>query len=207
MARLYDLEEGLGVDPKIIPLKGWRRELDIMDIDIPWAPPSPAIPTPDTIYPYSLTVYLEGTNISEGRGTYTPFKVFGAPFIDPENISRALNESSSDAIIFRPIMFKPLFSKYSGSICGGVYIHNNQLINRKRVKTFETSLRILRTIYMMYKDYIELIKRGDKLYIDMLYGEWRSESYRRYNKQKRARGSHIVGRRGGRGVQGEVKTG
>jgi len=172
IARLYENEESIGIDLRVIPVKGWSREMDILDIATPWAPPSPAIPTPDTVYPYALTVYFEATNISEGRGTYTPFKIFGAPFIDPKRLSQALGDViSRDIAVFRPAMFRPLFSKYSGEICGGVYIH---VINRKRIKVFETSLKILSTVYKLYGDYIETKKYGDKFSIDMLYGDPRA---------------------------------
>jgi len=172
IARLYDLEKGLGLDPVIVPLKGWKRELDAMDIDTPWAPPSPAIPTPDTVYPYSLTAYIEGTNMSEGRGTYTPFKVFGAPFIDPKSLSRALNEVVGDSgVVFRPVVFRPLFSKHRGSTCGGVYIH---VVDRKRLRSFGASLKILKTVYTLYSEHVELLKVGDRFYIDMLYGDPRA---------------------------------
>jgi len=155
-------------------VEGWSREMDILDIAMPWAPPSPAIPTPDTVYPYALTVYFEATNISEGRGTYTPFKIFGAPYIDPKRLSKALGDViSRDIAVFRPAVFRPLFSKYSGEICGGVYIH---VINRKRIKVFETSLKILSTVYKLYGDHIELKKYGDRFSIDMLYGDPRARS-------------------------------
>ncbi|MEM1610135.1 MAG: DUF1343 domain-containing protein [Sulfolobales archaeon] len=174
IARLYENEESLGIDLRVIPMKGWSRKQDILDIAMPWAPTSPAIPTPDTVYPYALTVYLEATNISEGRGTYTPFKVIGAPFIDPIKLSQALGDAiSRDTAVFRPTMFRPLFSKYSGEMCGGVYIH---IIDRKRVRVFETSLKILSTLYTLYGDHIELIKRGDRFLIDILYGDPRVRS-------------------------------
>ena len=176
IARLYVEERGLGVDLRIIPLREWSRELDILDIDVPWAPTSPAIPTIDTIYPYALTVYLEATNISEGRGTYTPFKIFGAPFIDPMRLSRVLEKRiSRDLIIFRPVVFKPLFSKYSGELCGGVYLHIINR-NRKRLRVFENSLKILNTLYELYSDQIEFMRRGDKYSIDMLFGDSRARS-------------------------------
>jgi len=167
LARLYNYERGLGLEIIVYPVKNWSRSMDFIDTGLQWIPPSPAISTPETAFVYGSTVYFEATNISEGRGTYTPFRVIGAPFIDPFKLAEELNKEVSE-LRFRPVRFKPLFSKYSGEICNGVYIH---LINRKRLRIFETGLRILSKIHGLHPDKLEFSRSGDKYRIDLLTGD------------------------------------
>ncbi|MEZ0289585.1 MAG: DUF1343 domain-containing protein [Sulfolobales archaeon] len=174
ISMLYSYENKRDVDVKVIPVRGWRRDLDILDLEFQWVPPSPAIPTPDTVYSYAITVYLEPTNISEGRGTYTPFKVLGAPFIDPKRLADELNKRTDSSVIrFRPAKFKPSFSKYAGEICGGVFIH---VIDRRKLRTVETGLVILRTLYELYNDKIVFYRSGDMYGIDRLFGDDKARS-------------------------------
>ena len=167
LAKLYNYERGLGLEIDVYPVRNWLRSMDFLDTNLQWIPPSPAIPTPETAFIYGSTVYLEATNISEGRGTYTPFRVFGAPFIDPFKLSEELNKEISE-LRFRPTRFRPLFSKYSGEICGGAYVH---LINRKSLRIFETGLKILSVIYRLYEKNFELLRSGDKIRLDLLTGD------------------------------------
>ncbi len=104
-------------------MKDWRRGgRDRSGISC--VSPSPAIPTADTVYVYAAMVYIGGTNVSEGRGTYTPFKVFRAPFMDLGGLAAELNGLGIMGALFRAVFFRPLFSKHGNEICGYVYAHN-----------------------------------------------------------------------------------
>jgi uncharacterized protein YbbC (DUF1343 family) len=94
-------------------------------------------------------VCLEGTNVSEGRGTTKPFELFGAPWIDGYELARKLNELGLSGVILREAWFTPTFSKFSGEMCGGAQLH---VTDRKAYHAFATALHIVKTIRDMYPD-------------------------------------------------------
>ncbi len=163
----YNAEKSLGLDVSVVTMLNYSRSLDIGDLGLPWVPPSPAISDRETVFTYPSLALLEGTNVSEGRGTYTPFKVLGAPFIHPEELSRRLNSLNVPGIVFRPTYFKPKFSKYSGSTCGGVFVH---VIERKSLRVTRLGLSILRTLYELYPDHLTFTKTDGMFYVDLLLG-------------------------------------
>jgi uncharacterized protein YbbC (DUF1343 family) len=123
LARLFNEEYGIGCELETIPMEGWRRE-DWMDTtDAPWVMPSPNMPTLDTATVFPGTVHLEGTQMSEGRGTTRPFELIGAPFIDAALYAQALNDLELPGLYFRASGFQPTFQKHAGKPCGGVQIH------------------------------------------------------------------------------------
>lgn len=89
----------------------------------PWVMPSPNMPTPDTALVYPGGCLIEGTNLSEGRGTTRPFELVGAPWLDGERLARALNGADLGAFRARAVTFQPMFQKHGGALCGGVQIH------------------------------------------------------------------------------------
>ncbi|MFD9162793.1 exo-beta-N-acetylmuramidase NamZ domain-containing protein [Streptomyces sp. NPDC059558] len=104
---------------RTVPLSGWRRESFFGETGLPWMPPSPNMPTPDTALAYAGTCLFEGTNLSEGRGTTTPFEVVGAEGID-RRWAEAANALGLPGVWFREAYFTPTFSKHVGKVCGGV---------------------------------------------------------------------------------------
>ena len=140
------------VNLTVIPMKGWEREMWYDETSLPWVIPSPNMPTLDTATVYPGQVFLEGTNISEGRGTTKPFEVFGAPWIDGHKLVKKLNELSLEGIKFREAWFSPIFSKYKGELCGGAQIH---VVDREKYRSFETSLYIIKTVMNMYPSYFK----------------------------------------------------
>jgi len=121
----------------VILMQGWEREMWFDKTSLPWVIPSPNMPALDTATVYPGQVFLEGTNISEGRGTTKPFEVFGAPWIDGYELTKKLNELNLAGLKFREAWFSPTFSKYKGEQCGGAQIH---VTNRKQYRPFESSL-------------------------------------------------------------------
>jgi len=147
----------------VIPMQGWKREMWYDETSLPWIIPSPNMPTLDTATVYPGQVFLEGANISEGRGTTKPFEVFGAPWIDGYELTRKLNELNLAGIKFREAWFSPTFSKYKGEQCGGAQIH---VTDRNQYRPFESSLYIIKTVMNMYPGYF---KFHDE-YIDKIMG-------------------------------------
>ncbi len=121
--RMMNSKENIGCDLEVVTMNGWKRSMFFDETGIPWALPSPNIPTPDTALVYPGMVLLEGTNISEGRGTTRPFEIFGAPWIDADEFARAISALGLPGFVVRPHDFKPTWDKYEGELCGGVQIH------------------------------------------------------------------------------------
>lgn len=135
------------LDLTIISMDGYNRSMYFEDTKLPWVMPSPNIPTIDSTFVYPGMCLLEGTNISEGRGTTRPFEIFGAPFIDSYIISNRLNNMNLPGVYFRPLYFQPTFDKFKDKVCGGAQLH---IIDRRIFKPFYTGLAIINTIMEIY---------------------------------------------------------
>ena len=130
----------LGAKLEVVKMQGWSREWYGDQTGLPWVLPSPNIPTIDTAVVYPGTVLLEGTNISEGRGTTRPFELVGAPWADPESVSRELQDLNLPGVHFRSALFEPTFHKGAGQSCGGCQIH---VTNRGAFKPVETGVAVI----------------------------------------------------------------
>ena len=137
------------VDLTVIPMEGWRRKMWYDQTGLPWVIPSPNMPSLDTAAVYPGQVFVEGTNISEGRGTTKPFELFGAPWIDGHNLAAKLNSLKLPGVSFREAWFTPTFSKYTQEMCGGCQIH---VTDRAMFRSFSTTLHIIKTIKDLYPD-------------------------------------------------------
>jgi uncharacterized protein YbbC (DUF1343 family) len=123
LARLANGAFGIGADLEVIPCEGWRRDAWFDETGLPWVLPSPNLPTLDSAIVYPGMVLLEGTNLSEGRGTTRPFEIVGAPFLDGRELSDRLTAAGLEGVVFRPHAFEPTFNKHAGRLCGGVQLH------------------------------------------------------------------------------------
>ncbi len=119
-ARLYSAERGLGVDLRVVPLRGWRRSMLFDETGLPWIPPSPNLRTTAQAALYPGIVLLEFTNVSVGRGTETPFEVVGAPWIDGAALAARLRARAIPGVAFLAERFTPSASAHAGVECGGV---------------------------------------------------------------------------------------
>lgn len=160
------------LDFYVITMKGWKRNMWFNETKMPWVMPSPNMPTLDTATVYPGTCLLEGTNLSEGRGTTRPFEIFGAPFIEPDALVKQLKALKLPGVLFRPVYFKPTFQKYVGEVCGGAQIH---IINRSLFKPFRTGVAIIKTIHNLYPEQFEWRQppyeyEREKMPIDILSG-------------------------------------
>ncbi|MGW6835023.1 exo-beta-N-acetylmuramidase NamZ family protein [Streptomyces sp. NPDC054949] len=118
---------------RTVRMTGWRRESFFGATGLPWVPPSPNMPTPDTALAYAGTCLFEGTNLSEGRGTTTPFEVVGAEGVD-RRWAEAANALGLPGVWFRETYFTPSFSKHAGKVCGGVrlIVHDREAFDPVR---------------------------------------------------------------------------
>ncbi|MDP9186436.1 MAG: DUF1343 domain-containing protein [Verrucomicrobiota bacterium] len=133
----------------ILPMRNWERAMWFDQTGLPWVMPSPNMPTLETATVYPGMCLLEGTNISEGRGTTRPFEIFGAPFIDAESLGRELNNLNLPGVVFRENYFQPTFNKFAGELCGGAQIH---VLDRSAFRPFQTGVEIIRCIRKLYPE-------------------------------------------------------
>lgn len=144
LALYFNSEFNLGCRLEVLAMKGWKREMFYDDTGLPWIMPSPNMPTLDTALVYPGMCLLEGTNLSEGRGTTRPFELSGAPWVDPKALMEKLKSARLPGVVFRHAFFIPTFHKWSGKLVGGVQIH---VSDRCRYRPFETALALLRAYW------------------------------------------------------------
>ncbi|SDO92087.1 exo-beta-N-acetylmuramidase NamZ family protein [Lentzea jiangxiensis] len=144
LARFFVGEFGLKTALEVVDVRGWRR--DQLDTGLPWVPPSPNMPTPDTALVYPGTCLFEGTVLSEGRGTTRPFETVGAPGIDWRWAER-LNALGLSGVRFRETYFSPTFNKFQGKACGGVTLH---VTDPHEFDAIRTAVAMIITVKSLY---------------------------------------------------------
>ena len=147
LAQLFNVEFGINCELEVVAMNNWNREDYYDETDAPWVMPSPNIPTVDTTVVFPASVYFEGTEISEGRGTTRPFEIVGAPYVDADEYSDALSKLRLPGVVFRPINFLPTFQKHANQSCGGVFIH---ILDRHIFEPVITGLAMVKTAYDLY---------------------------------------------------------
>jgi uncharacterized protein YbbC (DUF1343 family) len=152
MAKLFNEEFGINCDLEVIEMDNWARENYYDETDAPWVLPSPNMPTVSTAVVFPGTVFFEGTQVSEGRGTTKPFEIIGAPYINSKELGDALNSLKLGGVIFQPISFLPSFQKHSNKNCNGVFIH---VVNRELFEPVITGIAILKTIFDLHPNDFE----------------------------------------------------
>ncbi|HWR58746.1 MAG TPA: DUF1343 domain-containing protein [Thermodesulfovibrionales bacterium] len=164
-----------GLDFHTVAMERWNRKLWFDRTGLPWVMPSPNMPSLDTTAVYPGMCLLEGTNLSEGRGTTRPFEIFGAPFVDPDRLLKRLGEFSLPGAVFRSLYFQPTFQKHKGKLCGGAYIH---VTDRGSFKPFKTGVAVLKAAHDLYPKQFQWKKppyeyEDKKMPIDILAGDYR----------------------------------
>ena len=190
LAGMMNDEMGIGCDLRIVPCAGLTREMGFRDWNHYWTMTSPNIPRFETALLYPGTCLIEGTNLSEGRGTTDPFAIIGAPFIRAEAFSRAFNDLDCPGVVATPVYFIPYVSKFQGEICGGIHLH---IVDEARLKPTEMGVRLLDLVRRMYPDDFQILK-GDMPFISSLAGHreyedpnWDMEELiRRYDRESEA---------------------
>jgi uncharacterized protein YbbC (DUF1343 family) len=140
LALMFRAELELDVDLRVVRMRGWQRGMQYEDTGLPWVLPSPNIPTPDTAFVYPGGCLVEGTNLSEGRGTTRPFELVGAPWLDGHALVRALEKERLAGVGFRAAAFTPTFHKHADHLCYGVQVH---VSDRGRFRAFLAYLLLI----------------------------------------------------------------
>ncbi|HET7826915.1 MAG TPA: DUF1343 domain-containing protein [Anaeromyxobacter sp.] len=122
LALLFREERRLDLDLEVVPCRGWARRASYRETRLPWVLPSPNMPTPETALVYPGMCLLEGTNLSEGRGTTKPFELFGAPWLDGHRLAEDLARERLPGVAFRPASFVPTWDKHAGARCHGAEV-------------------------------------------------------------------------------------
>jgi uncharacterized protein YbbC (DUF1343 family) len=135
-AARHGLPLGDGGALRVLRVLGWERGETARRWDRPFVMPSPNMPTETTALVYPGGCLLEGTNLSEGRGTTRPFEIVGAPWIDGHRLARELGELGLPGFVARPVTFRPTFQKHGAAICGGVQIHPLDELRFRPVATY-----------------------------------------------------------------------
>ena len=172
LAQWFNKELKIGCDLTVVPMKGWKRKMWYDETGLLWVSPSPNMPRVSTATVYPGMCLIEGTQLSEGRGTTLPFEFCGAPGIDAHRLSEVLNEESLPGVLFRPQYFKPGFQKYAGKTCGGVQMH---VTDRDTFKPLITGIAVIRAIAHQFPKVFKWRTEAyefvsDKPAIDLLYG-------------------------------------
>lgn len=175
LARLYYSERKLTCDLQVISCTGWRRSMTFDETGLPWVLPSPNMSTLETARVYPGQCLLEGTNLSEGRGTTRPFEICGAPWVDKDRLLGRLEARSLPGVTFRAVHFRPMFQKFAGVVCGGVQMH---VTNHRLFQPVRASLTLLqalrqesRELFRWRTETYEFV--SDKPAIDLLFGSAR----------------------------------
>ncbi|HEY6928093.1 MAG TPA: molybdopterin-guanine dinucleotide biosynthesis protein B [Thermoanaerobaculia bacterium] len=140
LAKLLAAERKLAVDLAVAPVSGWTRDMPFEKTGLTWVSPSPNIPSTATALLYPGMCLVEGTNLSEGRGTTRPFELIGAPWLDASRFADALSSLGLPGLRAVPIHFRPMFDKHAGATCGGVLL---TVTDPRRFRSFETGLRLI----------------------------------------------------------------
>ncbi|MBI2359972.1 MAG: DUF1343 domain-containing protein [Deltaproteobacteria bacterium] len=149
LARLYNHTFAIGCELEVVPCEGWPRRAYYDECDLPWVMPSPNMPALDTAVVYPGMCLLEGTNLSEGRGTTRPFELFGAPFIDGKKLAGELRRCDLPGVLFRPCVIEPTFHKFAGQRCGALQLH---VTDRRAFRPYRTGIAVLVAVKSLWPE-------------------------------------------------------
>jgi len=173
LARLFNNHYQIGCDLEIIPMEGWNRHMLFYETGLHWILPSPNMPTTITTMLYPGQVILEGTNLSEGRGTTIPFELCGAPFINPYQLKKKVQKRKLPGIYLREVFFQPTFNKWHNVVCGGLQIH---ITDPHVYKPYTTTLAIIQDSISLYPSHFTWCPppyeyEREKMPIDLIIGD------------------------------------
>lgn len=172
LALFYNSEFDIGCDLAVSPMENWKRTFWYDMTGLPWVQPSPNLPTLSSATVYPGMVLLEGTMMSEGRGTTRPFELVGAPYIKARPFAEYLNSLGLAGVHFRPAHFEPTFQKWAAVMCGGVQVH---VTDRNRFEPYLAGISVIAATRKLYPNTFEWRKppyeyECEKMPIDLLCG-------------------------------------
>lgn len=172
LARMFAAEEGWPA-PTVLAMEGWERASGAASFGpdaLPYVPPSPNLPTLSSVAAYPATLWIEGTNLSEGRGTPRPFELVGAPFVRERALVRALRALELPGVAWHPLRFVPSVSKHQGLSCGGAGL---RVTDAAAFDPVRTGAMLLATLFQLYPDEITWTGAPERPFIDLLSGDAR----------------------------------
>jgi len=153
---------------KVIKMKEWNRGQWFDQTQLNWISPSPSMRTLATATVYPGTCFIEGTNLSEGRGTDIPFEIIGAPWVDSKELAREMNSLGLEGVSFDDVDFTPIAMlpsvpnpKYKDEVCGGVRL---RIINRESFEPVKTGESLILTLKRLYPTKFKWSRTIDRLY-------------------------------------------
>ncbi|MBW2610033.1 MAG: DUF1343 domain-containing protein [Deltaproteobacteria bacterium] len=173
MARMFNQLLEIESDLDIVPMKGWIRDMVWYDTGLKWLMPSPNMPLPETAFVYPGQVIWEGTNLSEGRGTYRPFEIFGAPFLDTTLIRQKILPEATAGCHLGEISFRPTFQKWEGDLCKGFMIH---VLDHRTYCPYFTTIALLKAVIETHGEHFQWKEppyeyEYEKMPIDLILGD------------------------------------
>ncbi len=171
LARYFNSEYRQGADLSVVAMRGWQRAMWWNATGLPWAPLSPGMPQLSTATVYPGMCLIEGTNLSEGRGTALPFEVVGAPWLDGDALAQGLNRLALPGVRFRSTHFVPSASKHAGLSCQGVQVH---VTDREAFRAVETGLHVVAVCRALAPDRFAFLAsswEGRPPHFDLLTGD------------------------------------
>ncbi len=164
--------ERLDLELHVVTMRGWERDMWFEHTGLPWVLPSPNMPTVDTALVYPGMCLVEGTELSEARGTTRPFELSGAPHIDGHRLARDLVAMDLPGAAFRPVVYTPTFHKHAMKPCGGIQIH---VTNPEQFRPYRTGIAFLKACHDQAPDQFKWREKAyefvDKIpAIDLLCG-------------------------------------
>ncbi|NMH72935.1 DUF1343 domain-containing protein [Bacillus sp. RO2] len=168
-ARLIQKELYPEVELHVYEVKNWDRSMWGDQWEQQWIPPSPNIPHFSTTLAYPITCFIEGTNLSEGRGTTKPFEWIGAPWFKPEEMIKHFLDKNIDGVELIPTYFTPNMSKHAGALCKGVQL---LITERDSLQVFQIAFEFLHSIFSVHEEaeWLEPFKEGMHPFADLLWG-------------------------------------
>ena len=161
LALWFNAHLGIGAEISVLPCDGWSRDMWYDDTDLLFVPPSPNMPSIETAILYPGTCFIEGTNLSEGRGTTKPFELFGAPWFDCDKFLDgvaslpAKAKEAFEGLVFRKCCFTPVFSKHKDTLCTGIQLH---LRDRNYVDMYSAGLSFVYVIKQTHPNEFEFTR-------------------------------------------------
>ena len=172
LARHLQRTHAIEVDLHVLPMTGWDRAMLWPQTGRAWVPPSPNLPRFEGALVYPGQVLVEGTQLSEGRGTTTPFEQFGAPWLDPWRLLEALPAGATTGCVLRPVAFEPTFQKHVRTQCGGLFVHVTDPGAFRSLRLTLAMFRALRELWPAQFAWLQppYEYEADKMPIDILTG-------------------------------------
>jgi len=153
LARLFNTERGIGAELEVVAMRGWQRATWFDQTGLRWVDPSPNIRNLHQALLYPGIGAIEGSNLSVGRGTDTPFEQIGAPWIDGPELARELNTRRLPGVRVYPLRFSPTSSRFAGELCDGVFFI---VTDRDALRPVRLGLEVAAALYRLYGDRFDL---------------------------------------------------